>query len=401
MLDEFDHRSIGQRLDLFHLQEEAPGMVFWHPRGMRLFRLLEERVRQHVQREGYREVRTPQVMDQAIWESSGHWQSFREGMLLVGGAEGPGHAALKPVSCPAHIQLVRRQLPSFRDLPLRLAEFGLVHRNEASGALHGLFRLRQFTQDDGHIFCREEQVAAEVARFCGSLRALYADFGFGELDVAFSSRPAVRAGDDALWDRAEAALREAAEGAGLALRHQPGEGAFYGPKLEFVLRDWQGRSWQCGTLQLDFVLPERFDLAYVDSGGARRRPVMLHRALLGSMERFLGVLLEQHRGALPPWLCPEQVAVVGMGPQAGDYARELSARLEAAGLRVQVEPRAQSLARSIVEAYRAGIPYVAVVGGRELAHRRVSLRGRGEDPHDVGFEEAVAELQEACRPLPG
>ena len=396
MLAEYDHRSLGQRLDLFHLQEEAPGMVFWHPRGLRLFQLLEDHVRRHVQRQGYREVRTPQVLGQALWERSGHWQSFRADMLQVEGA----HAALKPVSCPAHIELVRRALPSFRDLPLRLCEFGLVHRNEASGALQGLFRLRQFTQDDGHVFCREEQVAEEVARFCAALRALYAGFGFGQLDVAFSSRPALRAGDEALWDRAEASLREAAEGAGLGWREQPGQGAFYGPKLEFGLRDWQGRSWQCGTLQLDFVLPERFDLAYVDSGGVRRRTVMLHRALLGSLERFLGVLLEQHCGSLPPWLAPEQVAVVGVGAQVGGYARELGLRLEAAGLRVQVEERAQSLPRSVAAAYLAGIPFVAVVGGRELAHRRVSLRGRGEDPHDAGLDEAVAELVRACAPAP-
>lgn len=396
MLDEYDHRAIGQRQDLFHLQEEAPGMVFWHPRGLRLFQLLEDHVRRHVQRQGYREVRTPQVLSRALWERSGHWESFRADLLLVEGA----HAALKPVSCPAHIELVRRALPSFRELPLRLCEFGLVHRNEASGALHGLFRLRQFSQDDGHIFCREEQVADEVARFCAGLRALYAGFGFGALDVAFSSRPRLRAGDDALWDRAEAALREAAESSGLAYRLQRGQGAFYGPKLEFCLRDWQGRSWQCGTLQLDFVLPERFDLAYVDSGGVRRRPVMLHRALLGSLERFLGVLLEQHCGSLPAWLAPEQVAVVGVGAQVGGYARELALRLEAAGLRVKVEERAQSLPRSVAAAYHAGIPFVAVVGARELAHRRVSLRGRGEDPHDAQLEEAVAELARACAPAP-
>jgi threonyl-tRNA synthetase len=400
MLDEHDHRSIGQRLDLFHLQEEAPGMVFWHPRGLVLYRLLEERIRQHLQREGYREVRSPQILSQAIWERSGHWDNFRDDMLLVD--DGERAFALKPVSCPGHIQLVQRMALSYRDLPLRLAEFGLCHRNERSGALQGLFRLRQFCQDDGHLFCAEEQVVSEVERFCRSVRGFYASFGFDEMEVAFSSRPAQRAGSDDVWDRAEAVLQEAARNAGLEYVLQPGQGAFYGPKLEFVLKDRLGRAWQCGTIQLDFVLPERFDLGYVSAGGARKRPVMLHRALFGSVERFLAILLEHHQGALPAWLAPEQVVVAPAQAEANGYAREIRDVLVAAGVRARVDERPESLSRRIVDAHRDGVPLLVVVGPRERADRSVQLRERSGAQRALGMNEALVELVAACRaPLAG
>ncbi|WP_224372575.1 threonine--tRNA ligase [Hyalangium versicolor] len=395
MLSEHDHRSLGDRLDLFHLQEEAPGMVFWHPRGFILYQLLEERVRRELAAGGYREVRTPQILGQRIWESSGHWQNFRGDMFVVDDGERP--FAVKPVSCPGHIQIFQRMAPSFRALPIRLAEFGLVHRNESSGALLGLFRLRQFTQDDGHIFCMEEQVADEVAAFCRSLRAFYRDFGFEEVQVAFSSRPAQRAGSDEVWDRAEAALLDAARREGLDCRMQAGQGAFYGPKLEFILKDRAGREWQCGTIQLDFVLPERFDLSYVDSGGERRRPAMLHRAIFGSVERFLGILLEHHQGSLPAWLAPEQLRVLPVGQEAHAYAAQVRERLEAAGLRAGEDARSETLSRRILDSHHDGVPFVVLVGAREQAAHSVQLRERNGAQRQVALESAVAELVESCR----
>ncbi len=396
MLDEHDHRALGQRLDLFHLQEEAPGMVFWHPRGYQLYRLLEDAIRRRMERDGYREVRTPQILRQPIWEASGHWQNFAENMFLLG--EDDLHAALKPVSCPGHLQIMARMAPSYRDLPLRLGEFGLVHRNEPSGVLHGLFRLRQFTQDDGHILCAEEQVEAEVARFCAAVRDLYESFGFDEVSIAFSSRPKSRAGSDELWDRAEAALLAAAKSAGLAFEMQPGEGAFYGPKLEFVLRDRLGRSWQCGTIQLDFVLPERFDIHYVDASGARRRPVMLHRALLGSVERFMGILLENCRGTLPAWLAPDQVVVAPVADAQRPRADELASRLREAGLRALMDARSETLSRKIVDAHAAGIPFFAVIGKRELERGSVTIRDREGGKRELGLAEAVDEVKRWCQP---
>ncbi|RKH14622.1 threonine--tRNA ligase [Corallococcus sp. CA053C] len=396
MLDEHDHRALGQRLDLFHLQEEAAGMVFWHPRGLMLYRLLEEHVRQRMRDEGYQEVRTPQLFSQPLWEQSGHWENFRENMFCL--PEGERHLALKPVSCPGHIHLVQRMAPSHRDLPLRLGEFGLVHRSEPSGAMHGLFRLRQFTQDDGHIFCAEEQVEAEVVRFVKSLRAFYAGFGFDHVQVAFSSRPAQRAGSDAVWDQAEAWLQSAARQAGLQFVEQPGQGAFYGPKLEFVLNDRLGRAWQCGTIQLDLVLPERFDLRYVDTSGARLRPVMLHRALFGSLERFIGILLEHHGGALPAWLAPEQVVVASVGAGAAAYAERLVARLRQAGCRARADVRDESLSRKVASAHQDSVPFLAVVGGREVEGNNVRLRQRDGSQRDLPWDEAVAWLSAACQP---
>lgn len=396
MLEEHDHRHLAQRLDLFHLQEEAPGMVFWHPRGHTLFRLLEDAVRDEMRRGGFQEVRTPQLVRQPIWEASGHWENFAEHMFMLGD-DGP-KAALKPVNCPCHVQIVRSMAPSYRDLPIRLGEFGVVHRNEAGGVLHGLFRLRQFTQDDGHIFCEEEDVEREVARFCASLKRLYARLDFHDVAVAFSTRPARRAGSDEVWDRAEAALLAAARGSGLDCAVQPGEGAFYGPKLEFVLRDRIGRSWQCGTIQLDFVLPERFDLHYVAASGERRHPVMLHRALLGSVERFLGILLEHHKGALPAWLAPDQAVVVPVADAHRDYAERALVELREAGIRAAIDARGETLSRKIVDAHAAGVPIVAVVGRREVERGALTLRDRDGRQRELSLSEAVAEVARCCQP---
>lgn len=393
MLDENDHRAIARRLGLLHFQEEAPGMVFWHPRGLAIVRALEEAQRAQIRAEGYEEVRSPQVMRRAIWESSGHWQHFAEGMMRLEG--GAAESALKPVSCPGHVQIVRRMAPSYRDLPIRLAELGLVHREEASGALHGLLRLRQFSQDDGHVFCEEPQAEDEVVRFLAGVRPFYARFGFRELDVALSLRPEDRAGDDAVWDRAEALLAGALARCGEAHRVQPGAGAFYGPKIEIALRDRQGRLWQCGTIQVDLVMPSRFDLAYVDASGARRPLVMLHRALYGSLERFLGILLEQHGGALPAWLAPEQVAVVPIARAQHDAARALERALSGDGLRARVDARDESLARRIAESHDRGVPFVAVLGAREVASASVALRSR-EGQRVLPLDDARAELRRAC-----
>lgn len=389
-----DHREIGQRLDLFHFQEEAPGMAFWHPRGFALIRALEDAIRKRVQRDGFEEVRTPQLVRRAIWASSGHWENFREHMFVLG--EDGREEALKPVNCPCHIQIVARRAPSYRDLPIRLAELGVVHRAEDSGVLNGLFRLRQFTQDDGHVFCLQEQVEAEIVAICRSLRALYEAFGFSDVEVFFSSRPRVRAGDDAVWDRAESVLRAAARGAGLDPREQPGEGAFYGPKLEWALRDRLGRSWQCGTVQLDLIMPERFQLSYVDASGARARPAMIHRAIFGSLERFCAILLEHHDGALPPWVAPVQVAVVPVADAQAAYAREVRDRLRCEGLRVELVGSGMTVSRALVDVRNAAIPLVAVVGKRELESRSVSLRDRKGDKRELSLDDAVAECSRRC-----
>ena len=357
MLHDDDHRALGHRLGLFHLQEEAAGSVFWHPRGLQLLRALEDHLRRIVLSQGYREVRSPQVLSQPIWERSGHWSVFRQGMLAVEGEA----RALKPVSCPGHMELVRRLGPLWSDLPLRIAEFGLVHRDEPSGALHGLFRLRQFSQDDGHVFCREDQVPDELVRFVRQPPRTVRGGRLRGPPGRLLGRPPNRLGDDAVWDRAEALLAEAARGAGCPGSNSPEKGAFYGPKLEFVLRDRLGRAWQCGTIQVDLVLPERFELGFPDGAGGRRRPVVLHRALVGSLERFLGILLEHHRGRLPAWLAPEQVVVASLEWAELSMPGTVSGRLEEAGLRVA--------------ARRPGRGPVAK-GGRRAPARR-PLPGRG------------------------
>ncbi|HEX7837413.1 MAG TPA: threonine--tRNA ligase [Kofleriaceae bacterium] len=387
-----DHRALMARLDLCHFQDEAPGMVFWHPRGFALYRLLEGAVRAQLAG-GYREVRTPQLLRRPVWERSGHWGKFHDAMFAVG--EGKDEAALKPVSCPGHIQIVRRLAPSWRDLPIRLAEFGLCHRDEASGTLHGLMRLRQFTQDDGHIFCTDDQVAAEIERFCRELPVFYRRFGFAELSLALSLRPDNRLGDDAWWDRAERELGEVVAGLGLPCEIQPGAGAIYGPKLEVILRDRRGRPWQCGTIQLDFVMPQRFDLRYVDPEGKRRHVVMLHRALFGSIERFLGILLEHHGAALPAWLSPEQVSVAPVSSRHAPVAAEIAEQLAHAGLRARLDVE-DSLARRIAVAHHDGVPFVAIIGDREAAGGSLTVRAAdGQATAPVG--EAIADLVRRCR----
>jgi threonyl-tRNA synthetase len=395
-----DHRRIGREMDLFHLQEDAPGSVFWHPDGWRLYRRIEAYMRRRLEAAAYQEVRTPQLVDRALWERSGHWEKYREHMFIATVEEEDKTLALKPMNCPCHVQIFRHGLRSYRELPLRMAEFGSCHRYEPSGALHGIMRVRAFTQDDAHIFCTEAQVPAETARFVALLRSVYADFGFPEFRIKFADRPAVRAGAEADWDRAEAALREACALAGVEYELNPGEGAFYGPKLEFVLRDAIGRDWQCGTLQVDYVLPDRLDAEYVGEDSARHRPVMLHRAILGSFERFLGILIEQYAGRFPLWLAPVQVVVASIVSDAGAYAEEVAAALRAAGLEVRADTRNEKINAKVREHSLAHVPVLAVVGRREAEQRSVALRRLGSDGQEVlSLEEAVATLaQEAEAP---
>jgi threonyl-tRNA synthetase len=394
-----DHRRIGREMDLFHIQEEAVGSVFWHAKGWRLYRTAEAYMRRRLNAAGYEEVKTPQLVDRALWERSGHWEKFRENMFVVRVEEEDKSLALKPMNCPCHVQIFRQGLRSYRELPLRMAEFGSCHRYEPSGALHGIMRVRAFTQDDAHIFCTEDQIASETARFVALLRSIYADFGFPAFRVKFSDRPETRAGDDATWDRAEGALKEACAQAGVEYELNPGEGAFYGPKLEFVLRDAIGRDWQCGTLQVDFVLPERLDAQYVAEDGTRRRPVMLHRAILGSFERFLGILIEQYAGRFPLWLAPVQVAVATIVSDADGYAREVDAALRTAGLHTVLDLSNQKINAKVREHSLAHVPLMAVVGRKEAEARTVALRRLGGDAQEVvSLDEAVARLAREAAP---
>jgi threonyl-tRNA synthetase len=387
-----DHRALISRLDLCHFQDEAPAMVFWHPRGWILFKLLEDAARAHIRASGYREVRTPQLIRKPVWESSGHWGAFEHAMFAIG--DGADAAALKPVSCPGHIQLVQRAAPSWRDLPLRLAEFGLCHRDEPSGTVHGLMRLRQFTQDDGHIFCTEEQVAGELERFCRELIVFYRRFGFDQVEVALSLRPENRLGDDAAWDRAEQQLGAAVAALGLPCTIQPGAGAIYGPKLELLLRDRRGRSWQCGTIQLDFVMPQRFDVRYVDASGDKRHVVMLHRALYGSIERFVGLLLEHHGAALPAWLAPEQIAILPISADHATYAEAVHAQLAMHNLRSRID-REGTVSRRVAVAQHDGVPFVVVVGDREVRDGTLAVRAR-DGQSTASLAEGVANLVVRC-----
>ena len=398
-----DHRKIGKEMDLFHLQEEAVGSVFWHPKGWRLYRTVEAYMRRRLDLAEYQEVKTPQLVDRKLWEASGHWEKFRESMFIAtveDESEKDRVLALKPMNCPCHVQIFNQGIRSYRELPLRMAEFGACHRYEPSGALHGIMRVRAFTQDDAHIFCEEHQIAAETVRFVALLSSIYRDLGFESFRVKFSDRPARRAGDDATWDRAEGALKQACETAGVEYVLNPGEGAFYGPKLEFVLRDAIGRDWQCGTLQVDFVLPERLDAEYVAEDGTRKRPVMLHRAILGSFERFLGILIEQHAGRFPLWLAPMQVVVASIVDDAAPFAREAAAALQKAGLSVSLDLRNEKINRKIVDHIDQRVPVLAVVGRREAEERSLVLRRLpGRDQETVPLAEAVARLAaEAAAP---
>jgi threonyl-tRNA synthetase len=398
-----DHRKIGREMGLFHLQEEAVGSVFWHPKGWKLYRTVEAYMRRRLDAADYQEVRTPQLVDRRLWEASGHWEKFRESMFLAtveDESEKDRLLALKPMNCPCHVQIFNQGIRSYRELPMRMAEFGACHRYEPSGALHGIMRVRAFTQDDAHIFCEEHQIAAETVRFVELLSSIYRDLGFEEFRVKFSDRPARRAGDDATWDRAEAALKEACATAGVDYELNPGEGAFYGPKLEFVLRDAIGRDWQCGTLQVDFVLPERLDAAYVAEDGTRRRPVMLHRAILGSFERFLGILIEQHAGRFPLWLAPVQLVVASIVDDAAPFAREAAEALRKAGLRVELDLRNEKINRKVVDHIEQRVPVLAVVGRREAEERSLVLRRLpGREQETLPLAEAVTRLAaEAAAP---
>ncbi len=395
-----DHRRIGKDMDLFHIQEEATGSVFWHPKGWKLYRTTEEYLRRRLAAGGYEEVKTPQLVDRVLWEKSGHWEKFREHMFLARVEEEEKTLALKPMNCPGAVLIFNQGLRSYRELPLRLAEMGQCHRYEPSGALHGIMRVRAFQQDDAHIFCTEEDVAAETVRFVDLLSTIYRDFGFPEFRVKFSDRPAVRAGSDEVWDRAEGALREACAVAGVEYTLNPGEGAFYGPKLEFVLRDAIGRDWQCGTLQTDFVLPERLDAEYVAADGSRKRPVMLHRAIFGSFERFLGIVIEQYAGRFPLWLSPVQVAVATIVSDADPYATEVAEALRAAGLAVKLDLTNQKINAKVRDHSLQHVPVIAVVGRKEAEQRMVALRRLGgQDQELLPLDEAVARLKaEATAP---
>ncbi len=393
-----DHRKLGREMDLFHFQEEAVGSVFWHDKGWRLYRTVQNYVRRRLDAEHYQEVNTPQMVDRSLWEASGHWEKFREHMFTAQ-TEDDRIWAMKPMNCPCHVQIFRQGTKSYRDLPLRMAEFGSCLRYEPSGALHGLMRVRAFTQDDAHIFCTEDQITSETIRFCELLSSIYSDLGFEAFVVKFSDRPDVRAGEDAVWDQAEDALKAAAEAANLDLELNPGEGAFYGPKLEFVLRDAIGRDWQCGTLQVDFVLPERLDATYVAESGDRKRPVMLHRAILGSFERFLAVLIEHYAGHFPLWLAPTQYVVATVTNEADDYATEVHAQLAQAGLVGLLDTAADKISYKVRQHSVGKIPVILAVGKREAEERTVSIRRLGsKEQQSLALADAIHTLTNESQP---
>ena len=392
-----DHRRLGREMGLFHFQEEAVGSVFWHPNGWTLYRTLETYIRARLDKANYVEVKTPQLIDRGLWEASGHWEKFRDHMFTAE-TEDDRVFALKPMNCPGHVQIFRQGMTSYRELPLRMAEFGSCHRYEPSGALHGLMRVRAFTQDDAHIFCTEDQITSETEAFCELLLSVYKDCGFEEVVIKFADRPETRAGEDAVWDRAEAALTEAVEASGLDYTLNPGEGAFYGPKLEFVLRDAIGRDWQCGTLQVDFVLPERLDASYIGEDGEKHRPVMLHRAILGSFERFIGILIENYAGRMPMWMAPVQAVVATITSDADAYAIEVRNALDAAGIRAEVDIRNEKINYKVREHSLAKVPTMLVVGQREVDDCKVALRRLGgKDQEFLALDEAVARLAEESK----
>lgn len=394
-----DHRRLGKELDLFHIEEHSPGMIFWHDKGWTLYRTLEQFVRQKIRGRGYIEVRTPTLVDKSLWEASGHWEKFGENMFVANTDE-DRVLCVKPMNCPCHIQIFKQGMKSYRDLPLRMAEFGSCHRNEPSGSLHGIMRIRGFVQDDAHIFCTEDQITTETVAFCDLLKEVYKAFGFTDIKVKFSDRPAKRAGTDETWDKAENALKDAVNAAGLEWTLNPGEGAFYGPKLEFVLRDAIGRDWQCGTLQVDFVLPERLGAEYIGADGNKHRPVMLHRAILGSLERFIGILIEEYAGKFPLWLAPTQVVVATITDAADDYARELHGLLAKAGIRAELDIRNEKINYKVRDHSLHKVPVMFVVGGKEKDSRSVSVRRLGSEQQKVmAFDQALAELAaEAAMP---
>ena len=386
-----DHRKLGRQLDLFHLQDEAPGMVFWHPRGWTLWQVIEQHMRRELDAAGYREVKTPQIMDKTFWEKSGHWANYKDNMFLT--ASEKREYAVKPMNCPGHVQIFNNTLRSYRDLPMRLAEFGSCHRNEPSGALHGLMRVRGFVQDDAHIFCTEDQIAEETRKFNLLVMKIYQQFGFEHVSVKLSLRPEQRAGSDEIWDKAEQGLRDALTACGVEWQELPGEGAFYGPKVEYHIKDALGRSWQCGTIQLDFVLPERLDAEYVAEDNSKKRPVMLHRAILGSLERFIGILIEEHAGSFPLWLAPVQMVVMNITEKQADYCREVVEKLKAAGFRAEADLRNEKIGYKIRDNSQYRYPYQIVVGDKEMENGQVAVRRKAEDLGSLKVEDFIALLQ--------
>ncbi len=398
-----DHRKLGREMDLFHIQDEAPGMVFWHPNGWTIYRQLEDYMRGRLRVAGYKEIKTPQVVDRVLWEKSGHWEAYRENMFIVevdeDGAKEKRINALKPMNCPCHVQIFNQGLKSYRDLPLRLAEFGSCHRYESSGSMHGLMRVRGFTQDDAHIFCTEDQIEAECAAFIALLSSVYKDLGFDSFDIKLSTRPDVRVGSDEVWDKAEGALQKAIEGLGLPYAIAEGDGAFYGPKLDFKLTDAIGRQWQCGTFQADFNLPVRLDAEYVGVDGAKHRPVMLHRAVLGSFERFIGILIENYAGKFPFWLAPRQVVVASIVSDADPFVHEIVAALQKAGVRAEADIRNEKINFKVREHSVGRVPVIFAVGMQEVADRTVSVRRLGEQGSiTMTLDAAIAEFGFAALP---
>ena len=387
-----DHRKLGKQLDLFHLQDEAPGMVFWHPRGWTLWQVIEQHMRRELTAAGYQEVKTPQIMDKTFWEKSGHWANYKDNMFLT--ASEKREYAVKPMNCPGHVQIFNHGLRSYNDLPMRLAEFGSCHRNEPSGALHGLMRVRGFVQDDAHIFCTEDQIAEETRAFNQLVMKIYRQFGFHDVSIKLSLRPEKRAGSDEIWDKAEQGLRDALTACGVTWQELEGEGAFYGPKVEYHIKDALGRSWQCGTIQLDFVLPERLDAEYVTRDNNRARPVMLHRAILGSLERFIGILIEQHAGSFPLWLAPVQMVVMNITEKQADYCREVVAKLQAAGFRAELDLRNEKIGYKIRDNSSQRYPYQIVIGDKEMENGQVAVRKKAEDLGSLKVEDFIERLQE-------
>ena len=390
-----DHRKLGKQLDLFHLQDEAPGMVFWHPRGWTLWQVIEQHMRRELTAAGYQEVKTPQIMDKTFWEKSGHWANYKDNMFLT--ASEKREYAVKPMNCPGHVQIFNHGLRSYNDLPMRLAEFGSCHRNEPSGALHGLMRVRGFVQDDAHIFCTEDQIAEETRAFNQLVMKIYRQFGFHDVSIKLSLRPEKRAGSDEIWDKAEQGLRDALTACGVTWQELEGEGAFYGPKVEYHIKDALGRSWQCGTIQLDFVLPERLDAEYVTRDNNRARPVMLHRAILGSLERFIGILIEQHAGSFPLWLAPVQMVVMNITEKQADYCREVVAKLQAAGFRAELDLRNEKIGYKIRDNSSQRYPYQIVIGDKEMENGQVAVRKKAEDLGSLKVEAFIERLLEEMK----
>ena len=390
-----DHRKLGKELKYFHFQEDAPGSVFWHPKGWKIYTLIMDYMREKLNKANYHEVNTPLMLDRSLWEASGHWDKFREQMFTSEVDE--KILAIKPMNCPCHVQIFKQGIRSYKELPFRMSEFGCCHRNEPSGALHGLLRVRAFTQDDAHIFCSESQIKDETEKFCNLLTEIYKDFGFEDIRIKFSDRPEKRAGDDSTWDQAEDSLLNAIKEAGYSYELNPGEGAFYGPKLEFILRDAIGREWQCGTLQVDFVLPQRLDASYVSENGEKKRPVMLHRAILGSFERFIGILLENNSGKLPNWLSPVQIVIVNVNDDVLEYSKEIKKILNQSKFRCQIDTRNEKINYKIREHSNLKIPYILVLGKKELENRSVSVRVIGSSKvEEIKLEQFLKNIKSAC-----